>query len=186
MKESLELFDGRLKIICGDITSIKTDAVVNAANSALLGGGGVDGAIHRIGGPSILAACREIRNRRYPEGLPRGKAVITNAGNLPCDYVIHTVGPVWGGGKQDEVKTLENAYRNCLTLAEETGINSIAFPAISTGVYGFPKEPAAPIVYNVMKNYINRKSLPRTIYLVFFSRENERIFTDTLVLNDLL
>ena len=180
-----EYLNGRLKVIQGDITLLEVDAVVNAANSTLMGGGGVDGAIHRAGGPSILEACREIRNHRYPEGLPPGKAVITDAGDLPSDYVIHTVGPVWGGGRQDEVKILEEAYRNCLVLAEETGINTMAFPAISTGVYGFPKELAAPIVYNVMKTHLSRKSLPREVFLIFFSKENEEVFTDTLAVTEL-
>ncbi|MBI9102971.1 MAG: O-acetyl-ADP-ribose deacetylase [Spirochaetales bacterium] len=180
-----EYLNGRLKVIQGDITTLKVDAIVNAANSTLMGGGGVDGAIHREGGPSILTACKEIRNHRYRDGLPPGKAVITDAGKLPADYVIHTVGPVWGGGRQDEVKILEAAYRNTLLLAEETGINTIAFPAISTGVYGFPKELAAPIVYNVIKTHLSRKSLPRKVFLIFLSKKNMEIFEETLSVKEL-
>ena len=179
-----EYLNGRLKVIQGDITCLAVDAVVNAANSALMGGGGVDGAIHRAGGPAILEACREIRNHRYPDGLPPGKAVITTAGNLPAGYVIHTVGPVWGGGRQDEVKVLEEAYRNCLTLAEETGINTLAFPAVSTGIFGFPRELAAPIVFQVLKQHLSRKSLPREVTLVFSTLENLRIFIDAIASAD--
>jgi len=175
-----EYFGGRLRVLHGDITALEVDAVVNAANSSLMGGGGVDGAIHRAGGPAILEACREIRTRQYPDGLPPGKAVITPGGNLPARYVIHTVGPVWGGGHQDERKILEDAYRNSLTLAEETGIHTLAFPAVSTGVYGFPRELAAPIVFRVMKAHIERKSLPRKIFLVFSSRENARVFMEAV------
>src|SRR5438105_11086863 len=135
------------KITCikGDITKIKADAIVNAANSSLLGGGGVDGAIHRAGGPAILEECREIRRTRFPEGLPTGEAVITTGGKLPALYVIHTVGPIYGEHRGREAELLANCYHNSLTLAVEKNLASIAFPAISTGVYGYPLEEAAEV-----------------------------------------
>ncbi len=170
----------RLQVDTGDITDSKVDAVVNAANSTLMGGGGVDGAIHRKGGAEILDACKEIRSHRYPEGLPAGKAVITTAGKLSADYVIHTVGPVWNGGNKDEEKTLAEAYRNCLGLASETGLKSIAFPAISTGVYGFPKQKAAVIAFKEISSFLENHNLPSTVSLVFFSEKDEQLFIDTI------
>lgn len=134
-----------LRVVQADITAISVDAVVNAANTSLLGGGGVDGAIHRKGGPAILEDCMKIRARQG--GCETGKAVITTAGNLPAEYVIHTVGPVWNDGLKAEDQLLENCYRNSLQLAEEHGVQSIAFPNISTGIYKFPKERAAQIAY---------------------------------------
>jgi len=172
--------NGRLKVQTGDITEMDVDAVVNAANSSLLGGGGVDGAIHRRGGSKILEECRDIRQHRYPDGLPAGKAVITTGGNMPAEYVIHTVGPIWNDGKSEEKETLANAYKNSLKLATETGIQTIAFPAISTGVYGFPKELAAAIVYATIQEYIAQNSIPREIYLVFFSAADMELFTAAL------
>ena len=128
----------------GDITTVRADAVVNAANSGLLGGGGVDGAIHRVGGPDILAACREIRATTHPDGLPAGQAVATGAGDLPARWVIHTVGPVWSA-QEDRSAVLESCYRESLRLAEELGARTVAFPAISAGVYGWPLDDAARI-----------------------------------------
>ena len=170
----------RIIITKGDITTFKVDAIVNAANSTLLGGGGVDGAIHRKGGTVILKECKEIRQHRYPKGLPQGKAVITTAGSLPCKNVIHTVGPIWRGGSSGEKKVLAAAYRNCLTLAGETGIKSIAFPAISTGVYSFPGEIAAPIVFKTIRDYLTKKSLPREVYLVFYSESDRKCFLSNI------
>ena len=135
-----EFLDGRVRVIVGDITKQDVDAIVNAANSSLLGGGGVDGAIHRAGGPEILEECREIRRTRFPEGLPTGEAVITTGGKLPALYVIHTVGPIYGEHRGREAQLLGNCYHNSLTLAVEKNLTSIAFPAISTGVYGYPQE----------------------------------------------
>src|SRR5205809_2020912 len=126
---------GRLVVIVGDITQQENDAIVNAANSSLMGGGGVDGAIHRAGGPAILEACREIRRTRYPDGLPTGEAVITRAGNLPVQYVIHTVGPVYGRDDGREPELLAACYRNSLALAVQYSLARIAFPAISTGAF---------------------------------------------------
>lgn len=136
----------RLTIRHGDITQIDVDAVVNAANSSLLGGGGVDGAIHRAGGPDILKECREIRATSYPDGLPAGDAVATSSGRLSGRFVIHTVGPVWHGGDNNEAETLAAAIDSCFRVARELAVKSIAFPAISTGVYGFPKEQAFRII----------------------------------------
>jgi len=126
----------KIRIIQGDITEQETDAIVNAANSSLMGGGGVDGAIHRKGGPKILEECKKIRETEWPDGLPTGKAVITTGGNLKAKYVIHTVGPVWRGGKYGEPELLAEAYRNSLKLAVSRGLKTIAFPAISRLPYG--------------------------------------------------
>src|SRR5687768_16127403 len=133
----------RIKLVKGDITKIPVDAVVNAANSSLLGGGGVDGAIHRAGGPEILEACRAIVAKQG--GCPTGEAVITTAGKLPAKFVIHTVGPIWNGGNKNEPEKLANCYRNSLKLAQENNCQSVAFPNISTGVYGYPKPEAAKV-----------------------------------------
>ena len=139
-------FDARRIVTrVGDITRERVDAIVNAANSSLLGGGGVDGAIHRAGGPEILAACRLIRETQYPDGLPTGKAVITTGGRLPARYVIHTVGPIYGQHHGEEARLLADCYVNSIALASSHGLSAIAFPAISTGAYGYPKEEAARI-----------------------------------------
>ena len=171
-----EFFSGRLKVQQGDITRLTVDAIVNAANSSLLGGGGVDGAIHRAGGPTILSECREIRETRYPEGLPPGEAVVTGGGNLPSAWIIHTVGPIWDGGSRGEEETLKKAYRNSLLQARKLGARSIAFPAISTGVYRFPKELAAKIVMEVIQEFIAEYEMPEEIILIFFSPSDETLF----------
>ncbi len=173
-------YKDRIVLQNGDITTVEVDAVVNAANSSLMGGGGVDGAIHKKGGSEILEECKDIRTHRYPEGLPAGKAVITNAGKLPAQYVIHTVGPVWNGGNDGEEKTLAEAYVNCLSLASETGLKTIAFPAISTGVYGFPKQRAAEIAYREISGFLASHNLPATVYLVFFGESDEQVFAETI------
>ncbi len=170
----------RLRFVVGDITVLDVDAIVNAANSSLLGGGGVDGAIHRAGGPVILDECRDIRTHRYPEGLPPGRAVLTSGGTMPCEYVIHTVGPIWHGGKSGERETLANAYRNSLKLAAETGIKTIAFPSISTGVYGFPKKLANEIAVDTISAHLQSSSLPREVTLVFFSEKDADIYSEVL------
>ncbi|MDC7126511.1 MAG: O-acetyl-ADP-ribose deacetylase [Spirochaetales bacterium] len=166
----------RLKIVTGDITTLSVDAIVNAANSSLYGGGGVDGAIHRAGGPEILSECKEIRTHRYPDGLPPGKAVLTTAGNMKANHVIHTVGPIWHSGTQNERETLANAYKNCLILASESNIKSIAFPAISTGIYGFPKKIAAVIAVEAIENFLKKNILPKEVSLVFFSESDKNTF----------
>jgi O-acetyl-ADP-ribose deacetylase (regulator of RNase III) len=134
----------RFEAVLGDITRQTVDAVVNAANSSLLGGGGVDGAIHRAGGPEILAACRALRDTRYPDGLPTGDAVATTAGRLPARHVIHAVGPVWSRS-EDRTRLLQSAYSRSLSVAEDLGAASVAFPAISAGVYGWPMADAARV-----------------------------------------
>ena len=170
------LFNNRIIVIKGDITKIEVDAVVNAANSALLGGGGVDGAIHRSGGPDILEECREIRKTAYPSGMPAGNAVITTGGYLPADYVIHTVGPVWQGGKKGEKIILEKAYLNSLKLATSKNIDSVAFPAISTGIYGYPKTEAAETAYKTVSEYLENHKKPEKVYFVFYNQSDMDIF----------
>lgn len=159
-----------IKLIQGDITSIAVDAIVNAANTSLLGGGGVDGAIHRKGGAEILHDCRAIRNRQG--GCRVGQAVITRAGNLPARYVIHTVGPRWNGGNRNEPKLLLTCYLSSLKLAEERQLKSIAFPNISTGIYGFPKKLAAQLLVPLFKEYAKRPSSLEKIILVAYDKEN--------------
>lgn len=162
--------DGRIKLIIGDLTEQAVDAIVNAANATLLGGGGVDGAIHRRGGPEILHACQEIRRTCWPAGLPTGEAVITVAGDLPARYVIHTVGPIYGKHHGQESLLLGNCYRNALALAAEQGLKSIAFPAISTGVYGYPPEEAAQVVSLVLEDALKASHTVDDIRLVFFNQ----------------
>ncbi|NQT60748.1 MAG: macro domain-containing protein [Bacteroidetes bacterium] len=159
------------------------DALVNAANSSLLGGMGVDGAIHQAGGPQILKECRKIRETKYPSGLPAGEAVETTAGNMDAKYVIHTVGPIWDNGYEnvegDLKETLYMAYKNSLQLGKSLGCKSIGFPSISTGAYGFPKELAAETACRAILDFIaeqNSGSSPIKIYLVFFHTEDELIF----------
>lgn len=170
----------RIHVITGDITQLEVEAIVNAANSSLMGGGGVDGAIHRAGGPAILRECKEIRRHDFPNGLPTGRAVVTTAGELPAKYVIHTVGPVWHGGDQKEADYLEAAYRNSLDAAAGRSASSIAFPAISTGVYAFPKEEAAVIAYRTVMKHLQRNTVPRDVYFVFFSEEDKEIFVNAV------
>ena len=154
----------------GDITKQETGAIVNAANSTLLGGGGVDGAIQRAGGPQILEECKQIRTRQGE--CPTGEAVITTGGNLPAGYVIHTVGPIWRGGGHGELEHLRNAYRNSLQLARERGIRSISFPSISTGAYRFPIDRAATIAVDTVKKFAEEYGMPVEIRFVLFS-END-------------
>ena len=152
MGEQIQIGAARIILKRGDITAEAADAIVNAANGSLLGGGGVDGAIHRAGGPAILEECRRIRER-LPEGLPTGEAVITGAGRLGARWVVHTVGPVWRGGGAGEPELLASAYHNSLALAAEHGARTIAFPAISTGIYGYPIEQAAPVALGVARDW---------------------------------
>ena len=145
-----------ITLVQGDITEQEVDAIVNAANSSLMGGGGVDGAIHRKGGPAIKEEAKKIRQTLYPEGLPTGEAVITTAGNLPAKKVIHTVGPVWRGGSYGEPGLLRRAYWNALERAREAGLRTVAFPSISTGAYGYPIEKAAPLALRTVREYIKQ------------------------------
>ena len=164
----------RLEIIKGDITGLEVDAIVNAANSGLLGGGGVDGAIHRKAGPGLLAECREIRRSAFPQGLPTGKAVITKGYDLPAGHVIHTVGPVYSRRK-DRSNLLQSCFTESLRIAEENSLTSIAFPAVSCGVYGYPREEAARIAKDAIGSF-QYGSLERVI-LCLFDEETYRIFT---------
>lgn len=170
----------QIKLIKGDITKIEVDAIVNAANSTLLGGGGLDGAIHKNGGPTILEACKEIRSRQG--GCPTGEAVITTAGNLPAKKVIHTVGPLWKGGNHDEDQLLANCYINALLLADVFALKTIAFPNISTGVYHFPKERAARIALEAVNTYKveHVDSCIEKILFVCFDELNYRIYARLL------
>ncbi len=172
----VRLFSGRVVVLSADITRMKVDAVVNAANSSLMGGGGVDGAIHRAGGPRILEACRKVRKERYPDGLPAGEAVETEAGSLPARYVIHTVGPVWHGGRSGEKQTLAGCYKRSLEIAARLGLSTIAFPAISTGVYGYPRELAAPVAWDAVTGFLSVNAVPKTVSLVFFSPDDMQVF----------
>lgn len=166
----------KIEIIKGDITKIQADAIVNAANSSLLGGGGVDGAIHRAGGPQILEECRAIRNRQGKCSI--GEAVMTTAGNLPAEYVIHTVGPVWNDDEEKSTNQLSNCYKNSLKLAEGLGVKIIAFPNISTGIYKFPKQLAGEIAVNEVRKF-QSDTIGKVIF-VCFDEENEEIYKKLL------
>jgi O-acetyl-ADP-ribose deacetylase (regulator of RNase III) len=165
-----------LQLIKGDITDIEADAIVNAANSSLLGGGGVDGAIHRKGGPKILEECRRIRDTQWPDGLPTGKAVITSGGNLKAKHVIHTVGPVWLGGFHVEAELLKQAYKNSLKLAVVNGLKTIAFPSVSTGAYGYPIEEASRIAVGTVKNFLEKEDKFEKVIFVLFSERDFQIY----------
>ena len=158
---------GTIELVRGDITREETDAIVNAANSSLLGGGGVDGAIHRAGGPRILSECQAIRARHG--GCPTGEAVITTGGRLRARYVIHTVGPVWRGGDRGEPGLLGSCYRSSLRLAAQNAVRTIAFPSISTGVYGYPAEKAAPVALGAVATFLeNEEGAPERVRFVLF------------------
>lgn len=168
--------DGRVRVLTGDITEQAVDAVVNAANPSLLGGLGVDGAIHARGGPSILEECRELRRTRYPGGLSAGEAVITGAGLLPARFVIHTVGPVWGREGGREAELLAGCYRNSLALAAAHALGVVAFPSISTGAYGYPKEEAAAVASEALAEFLRADEIVREVRLVFFSQKDAELF----------
>lgn len=170
----------QISLIKGDITTLKVDAIVNAANSSLMGGGGVDGAIHRKGGPQILEECKIIR--REQGECKTGNAVYTSAGNLPAKYVIHTVGPIWYGGKNDEPQLLSQCYINSLSIAEKLEIKSIAFPNISTGVYRFPKEQAVQIAIRSVKEFIEKGTPIEEIIFVCFDDDNYSLYAELLEL----
>jgi O-acetyl-ADP-ribose deacetylase (regulator of RNase III) len=168
----------KIKLHKGDITKLEVDVIVNAANTTLLGGGGVDGAIHRAGGPAILEECIKIRNEQG--GCATGEAVITTAGKLPAKYVIHTVGPVWNDGNTNENELLASAYHSSLAIAVEKDLRSIAFPNISTGVYGFPKKSAAEIAIKEVLNFLEHDTIIEEVYFVCFDDENFQIYTELL------
>jgi O-acetyl-ADP-ribose deacetylase (regulator of RNase III) len=164
----------RIKLIRGDITKVKADAIVNAANTSLLGGGGVDGAIHKAAGPALLEACRQLN------GCPPGEARITVGFKLWAAYIIHTPGPVWSGGNAQEEKLLASSYLNSLKLASEYKCRTVAFPNISTGVYGFPKENAAEIAISTTRDYLLENDLPGEVWFVCFDEENYLIYQNCL------
>ena len=174
---TLQIKGTDLSLTQGDITKTRVGAIVNAANSQLVGGGGVDGAIRRAGGDAIERACAEIRKR--DGGCPTGQAVITPAGNLHARHVIHTVGPVWEGGNSDEPELLASCYRESLRLAVENGIQSIAFPSISTGIYGYPTEKAAVVALTAVKDFIEVNNVaPKMIQFVLFDAATHKYYTD--------
>jgi len=168
-----------LQLNRGDITDIEADAIVNAANSSLMGGGGVDGAIHRKGGPKILEECRRLRATEWPDGLPTGKAVVTSGGNLKAKYVIHTVGPVWLGGFHVEAELLKQAYKNSLKLAVTKGLKTIAFPSISTGAYGYPIEDASQIAVRTVKDFLEKEDKLERVVFVLFSESDFQVYLQT-------
>jgi O-acetyl-ADP-ribose deacetylase len=170
--------DGRVLVLVGDITHQDVTAIVNAANSGLLGGGGVDGAIHRSGGPEILKECRRLRETIYPDGLPTGQAVITTAGNLPAKYVIHTVGPIYGQNHGRDAELLAACYQNSLLLARQHQVSSIAFPSISTGAYGYPKPEAAKIASRTIKDFLGADRQIEQVRLVFFQQGDAGVFRE--------
>ncbi|MGP4069144.1 O-acetyl-ADP-ribose deacetylase [Halobacillus sp. B29] len=164
----------KIEVIQGDITKMEVDAVVNAANKKLAGGGGVDGAIHRAGGPSIMEESKQF------DGCETGEAVVTTAGNMPSEKVIHTVGPVWNGGHKNEADRLADCYRNSLKRASEQGLRTVAFPNISTGIYGFPKEEAADIAIRTVQDYLEEHEEIEYVYFVCFDEENKQIYENRL------
>ncbi len=176
MEQETKFYQGRVLALLGDITDQSVDVVVNAANSTLMGGGGVDGAIHAHGGPAILAACKEIRRTQYPDGLPTGEAVITTAGDLPARFVIHTVGPIKGRHGEQDADYLAASYRNSLTLAVQHGLHSIAFPSISTGAFGYPREEAASVASQSIEAFLRTDETIQEVRLVFFLLRDLQMF----------
>jgi O-acetyl-ADP-ribose deacetylase len=181
MKENPMFLVGKtqIELALSDITDIQADAIVNAANSTLLGGAGVDGAIHSKGGSKILEECKKIRKTVWPNGLPTGKAVITSAGNLRAKYVIHTVGPVWQDGLHNEKELLRETYQSCLELALTVNIKSLAFPAISTGAYGYPKQPATRIALQTVKTFLNKKDGLEKVIFALYSKQDFELYLKT-------
>lgn len=179
VSEKSEIFwaeNRRISMIVGDLVEQDVDVIVNAANATLLGGGGVDGAIHAAGGPEILAECRMIRRTRYPDGLPTGQAVLTTAGQLPAKAVIHTVGPIFGEENGQEAILLADSYKNSLRLAIEHGFTTIAFPAISTGVYRFPQAQAARIASSAVREFLQTDTTLTQVRFVFYRPEALVVF----------
>jgi len=166
----------RIELIRGDITDQEIDAIVNAANASLAGGGGVDGAIHRRGGPAIMAETRE----KYPEGCSTGSAVATRAGNLKAKFVFHAVGPRWKGGKHNEAELLQSAYRTCLELAVKHGCQSVAFPSISTGIYGYPIQEAAPLAIRAVIDFLQTSESIRLVRFCLFSDADLEVYVKAL------
>lgn len=168
----------QIELVRGDITKLEVDAIVNAANSSLMGGGGVDGAIHKAAGPKLMEECLKIIERQ--DGCPPGEAVVTSGGNLKAKFVIHAVGPIWNGGNDGEHELLGNAYLNSLVLADSNSVETIAFPNISTGIYGFPKVAAAEIAIRQVKNFLKEAANIRTVIFCCFDEENFDIYDQLL------
>lgn len=168
--------DGRVIVKVGDITQESVSAIVNAANSSLLGGGGVDGAIHMKGGTKILEECRKIRRTQYPDGLPTGEVIITTAGNLTARFVIHTVGPIYGMNKGKDAELLASCYKNSLSLAVENGLKTIAFPSISTGAFSYPRHEAAKVSSAAIKEFLSQEDQISEVRLVFFAEPDGEMF----------
>ena len=177
--KSITVNNTKLSLIIGDITKQKTDAIVNAANSSLLGGGGVDGAIHRAGGRKILEECIKIRERQG--GCETGEAVITTGGNLPAKYVIHTVGPIWRGRNSRDIELLANCYTNSLKLAMENGIKTISFPSISTGFYGYSIEEAAPVALDTVIEFVNENDFFDEVVFVLYKKRDYDVYEKCLL-----
>jgi O-acetyl-ADP-ribose deacetylase (regulator of RNase III) len=174
--DSITIGDRRLELTLGDITTERVDAIANAANEALRGGGGVDGAIHRAAGPSLLDELR----RRYPDGTPTGTAVATDGHGLPARWILHAVGPVWRGGEHGEPELLAGAYRSCMRLADELGARSVAFPAISMGIYGYPPADGARLAVRTVAEHLRGSTEVELARFVLFSEETYDLFTDAL------
>lgn len=171
-----EFLNGKVIVKVGDITEETADAIVNAANSTLLGGSGVDGAIHDIGGSQILKECQEIRRNRFPEGLPTGEAVITSGGNLTARFVIHTVGPIYRMNEGKDAELLANCYKSSLALAVENNLQTVAFPSISTGVFAYPKHEAAKVASKAIEEFLLANEKIEQVRLVFFSEPDALLF----------
>jgi O-acetyl-ADP-ribose deacetylase (regulator of RNase III) len=174
--DKIQIGKAKICLVQGDITDQNTDAIVNAANSTLMGGGGVDGAIHRKGGPKILEECKQIRAMKWPDGLPTGKAVITSGGDLKARHVIHTVGPVWRGGIHGEPELLAEAYLNSLKLAVSKGLKTMAFPSISTGAYGYPIEKASRIALTTVKEFLEKEDKLDKVVFVLFTKHDLEVY----------
>ena len=170
----------KIILVYGDITEQETDAIVNAANPGLMGGGGVDGAIHSKGGPDILKECKMIRHKIYPDGLPTGNAVVTTGGKLKAKKVIHTVGPVWSGGDSKEPQLLAEAYKNSLEIALENGIKTISFPSISTGAYGYPVEKASKVALRAVIEFIKENSGIEGVRFILHSDHDMKTYEEAL------
>ena len=180
MQNEFKVGKATVRLVRGDMAEMETDAIVNAANSSLMGGGGVDGAIHRRGGPKILEECKRIRATEWPQGHPTGKAVITSAGNLKAKHVIHSVGPVWRGGNRGESELLAQAYQNSLRLAVAKGLKTVAFPSISTGAYGYPLEQASLVALKAVKGFLEKEDTFDEVVFVLFSDHDLEIYLKTV------
>jgi O-acetyl-ADP-ribose deacetylase (regulator of RNase III) len=177
-EEEFKIRSATVRFVKGDITDMETDAIVNAANPTLLGGGGVDGAIHRKGGPTILKECKRIRAEQWPHGLPTGQAVTTSGGNLKAKHVIHTVGPIWRGGHEGEAELLRDAYANSLAVAVVNKLRTVAFPSISTGAYGYPIQEASRTAIRAVKVFLEDEDSLGEVVFVLFSEHDLRIYLE--------